>query len=86
MTHLVHLAIELDPHIVGIAMIGRDVVADDVTARPPHQSNVVLGQEVAGAVQLRPVPDLEGDVVELGLRVIDEIDRVMIDAAAHEAK
>src|SRR5262249_42063890 len=30
--HLIHLAEDLDPHQVGIAVIGRDVVADDVAA------------------------------------------------------
>ena len=67
-------------------MVGRDVVADDVSLRPPHQMSAVLGQEVAGAVQLRPVAHLEGNMMELGLRVIDEVDGVMVDAAAHEAE
>src|SRR5262249_12712317 len=33
--HLVHLAEELDPHLVGVAVIDRDVVADDVAAGAP---------------------------------------------------
>src|SRR5688572_9210917 len=44
--HLVHLAIEFDTHVVGVSMIGRDVMADDVAARPPYQPDFVLGEEV----------------------------------------
>src|SRR5262249_49618062 len=61
--HLVHLAKQLDPHVVGVAVVGRNVVADDVARRPPHQVDVVLGEEVAGTVDLRPVLHLERDVM-----------------------
>src|SRR5262249_48562305 len=33
--HLIHLAEELDAHLVGVAMIDRNIVADDVPAGPP---------------------------------------------------
>src|SRR6202044_3495505 len=41
--HLVHLAEELDAHLVGVAMIDRDIVPDDVAARAPDQMDVVAG-------------------------------------------
>src|SRR3984957_16570669 len=41
--HLIHLAEELDAHLVGVAVIDRDIVADDVAARAPDQMNVVAG-------------------------------------------
>src|ERR1700685_4441738 len=41
--HLVHLAEELDPHLVGIAVIDRDIVADDMAARGPYPSGVGAG-------------------------------------------
>ena len=47
---LVHLAEQLDANIVGVAVIGRDVVADDVAARAPDQLDVVLAEEIASAV------------------------------------
>src|SRR6202035_3384930 len=48
--HLVHLAEELDAHLVGVAMIDRDIVADDVAARAPDQMDVVAGQRFGGAL------------------------------------
>src|SRR5262245_909981 len=63
--HLIHLGEELDPHLVGIAVIDRDVVADDVAPGPPYQTDVVPGEPLGGALDLRPVLDLEGDVMEL---------------------
>ena len=54
--------------------------------RPGPQTSWMsfLREEVAGAVDLRPVLHLEGDVMKLRLRVDDEIDGVVIDAAAQE--
>src|SRR6516164_7876021 len=46
--HLIHLAEELDPDLVGVAVIDRDVVTDDMAARAPDQANVVLGEPLAG--------------------------------------
>src|SRR5262245_2034730 len=51
---LVHLSEELDSDLVGVAMIDRDVVADDVTAGTPDQMDVVLGEPLAGALDFRP--------------------------------
>src|SRR5262249_56602197 len=42
--HLIHFGEEFHAHLVGIAMIDRDVVPDDVPARPPHQRDVVPGE------------------------------------------
>ena len=38
---LVHLGEHFDAHHVGVAVIGRDVVADDVAARAPDQMDLV---------------------------------------------
>src|SRR5262245_29965407 len=59
--HLIHLAEELDAHLVGVAMIDRNIVADDVPAGPPDQANVVLGEHFAGTLYFRPVLDLKRD-------------------------
>jgi len=40
--HESHLAVDLDPDAVAVAMIGRDVVADDMAERPPDQLDAVL--------------------------------------------
>src|SRR5262245_64755689 len=63
--HLIHLGEELDPHLVGVAVIDRDVVADDMAAGTPHQSDTVLGQPLAGYLDLRSILALEGDVTDL---------------------
>src|SRR5579864_1834840 len=84
--HLVHLAEELDAHLIGVAVIDRDIVADDVAARPPDQMDVVTGERLGGALDFRPVLDLERDVVELRLVVVDEIDGVVVGIAAQEGE
>ena len=81
---LVHLGEDLDPHQILVAVVGRDVVADDVAARTPHQVNLVAREEIAGLVDLRPVEHLERDVVQLWLLVDDEVQRVVVGVAAHE--
>ena len=67
--HLVHVAEKLDHHAVGIVVIDGDVVADDVADRPPGELDVVARQEIAGALDVRPVADLEGDVMDRGRAV-----------------
>ena len=42
---MVHLGEELDAHAVGVAVIGRDVVADDVADRPPEQLDVLAREK-----------------------------------------
>src|ERR1700693_5945974 len=63
--HLVHLAEELDAHLVGVAVIDRDIVADDVATRTPDQMDVVTGECLRGALDFSPVLDLERNVMEL---------------------
>src|SRR5207237_5519217 len=80
--HLIHLAKELDPDLVDVAVIDRNVMADDVASGAPDQKNAVLGEPLAGFLNLRPVLDLEGDVMELRHVIMHEIDSVMIRPAA----
>src|SRR5262249_4924959 len=82
--HEVHLAEELDPNLIGVAVIDRDVVADDVAAGPPDPMTVVRGEPFAGSLNLRPILDLECDVMELRNLVHHEIDGVMIGPAAQK--
>ena len=82
--HQIHFAEEFDPDLVGVAMIDRDVVADDVAPRTPDQMDVVLGEPFAGALNLRPVLYLERDVVELRDLVEDEVDGMVIGPATQE--
>src|SRR5262245_28237500 len=82
--HEVHLAEELDPNLIRVAVIDRNVVADDVAAGPPNQMNVVLGEPFAGSLDLRPVLHLERDVMELRNLVHPEIHGVMIGPAAQK--
>src|SRR5262249_20524723 len=82
--HEVHLAEELDPNLIRVAVIDRDVVADDVAAGPPNQMDVVRGEPFAGSLNLRPILNLERDVMELRNFVHHEIDGVMIGPAAQK--
>ena len=64
--HLVELGEQLDDLVVRIAMIGVDVVARPVPARPPGELDVLAAEEIAGVLDLRPVLQLERDVMHLG--------------------
>ena len=61
-------------------------MTDDVATGAPDQQQLVLGEVIAGAVDLRPVLHLESDMVQLGHRIIHQIDGVMIRVAAQEAE
>src|SRR5262252_3950807 len=50
--HQVDVGEELDGDAVGILVIDRDVVPDEVPDRPPEQLEVLAREEVAGAVDL----------------------------------
>ena len=67
-------------------MIGVEVVARPVPPRPPGELDVLRSEEIARLPELRPVFQLEGDVMHLRAGATDEIDRVMIRTAAHEGK
>ena len=82
--HHVHFTIHFDPYTVRIAMIGGDVVADDVAQRSPNQLDVVFGQHLTSALQFAPILHLECNVMERGRFVAHKIHGVMVNAAAHE--
>src|SRR5262249_11182834 len=82
--HLVHLAENFDAHEVGVAVVGRDVVADNVAAGTPDKMHVVVREGVDRLVNLRPVDHLEGDVMKLRLLVDDEVERMVVGVAAQE--
>jgi hypothetical protein len=61
--HLIHVAEELYCHAVGVLMIDRDVMADDVADRPPSEQDVVARQQIAGARDIGPIAHLECNVM-----------------------
>ena len=67
-------------------MIGSDVVTDEMSDRPPHEMNVIARQEVAGALDLGHVGDLECDVVQPLFLVTREVDGVVVATAAQESE
>ena len=81
-----HFTEELDPHLVGIAVIDGDVVADDMAAGTPHQMNVVLSKPLAGPLNLGPVFHLKRNMMELRYLIDYKIDRVVIRSAAKEGE
>ena len=60
--HLVELGIDLDHLIVGVAVERRDVVAGPEPHRPPDDRDVLLAEQIAGALQMREIAQLERDV------------------------
>ena len=84
--HLVHFAEKLDHDAVGVPVIDRDIVPDDVAERSPGELDVALGQEIAGAFDVGPVAHLESDVMNGGLGVTEKIHGVMIAAAAQKGE
>jgi hypothetical protein len=65
--HEVDVGEELDGDTVRILVIDRDVVPDEVPDRPPEQLDVLAREEVASAVDLGFVAQLEREVVMLAL-------------------
>src|SRR5204863_4532124 len=84
--HLIHFAEELDHDAIGVPVIDRDIVPDDVAERSPGELDIVLGQEIAGTLDVGPVAHLERDVMNGGLGVTEEIHGVMIAAAAQKSE
>jgi hypothetical protein len=82
--HFIELGEHLDDLVVGIAVIGVNVVAGTVAARTPDNRNLLTAQKIARRLHLRPVLQLKSDVVHLRVLAFDEIDSVVICAAAHE--
>src|SRR5262245_38147754 len=64
----------------------RDVVPDEVADRTPEQLDVLAREEVASAVDLGFVAQLEREVVNVGVVGLQQIDRVVIAAAAQEGE
>src|ERR1700704_4406527 len=79
--HLVEIGEELDRDAVGILMIDRDVVPDQVTDRAPEQLDVLASEKIAGTVDLGLVAQLEREVVNVGVVGLQQVDGVVIAAA-----
>ena len=47
--HLIHLAEKFDHHAVGVLVIDRNIVPDDMPQRSPGERDLVFGQKIAGA-------------------------------------
>ena len=82
--HLIELGIELDDVVVGVVVIGRDVVARPVPQRSPDDRNRLLAEQLAGVLDVGEVLHLERDVVHLRLLAGEEVHRVMVRAAAQK--
>ena len=82
--HLVELGVELDHVIVGVVVVGRDVVARPVAQRSPDDRDRLLAEQLAGVLDLGEVLHLEGDVMHLRLLAGEEIHRVVVRPAAQE--
>ena len=82
--HQIELAKQFGDETIRAAVIGKQIVADAVAAGPPQCLVTVHAQEIAGLLQLAPVPHFEcGVEVTVGAGA-HQIDRVMVGAAAQE--
>ncbi len=82
--HLVHLDVELDDMVVVVTMVDEDVVTDPVPAWSPDDLSVPPAEQLAGRLDVRPVLQLERDVVHSTLFAIHEVQRVVIRPATQE--
>src|SRR5580704_18129531 len=82
--HLVELGEHFDDLVVGIAVIGVDIVPRSMTAGPPNNGNVLAAEEIASRLHLTPILQLEGDMVHVRALAAHEIDGVMVGTATHE--
>ena len=53
--HDIQLGEQFDDPLVGIVMIGKDVVTDSVAAWPPEQRDAMPGKVIARLLHLRPI-------------------------------
>src|SRR5262249_6856340 len=67
-------------------MVGRNIVPGAMPQRPPDDGNPSLPHELTGILQMHKVLHLEGNVMQHGIGTGEEVDRVMIRVAAHEAE
>src|SRR5262245_9685591 len=84
--HQVDVGEELDRDAVGVLVIDRDVVSAAVADRAPEQLDVLAREEVAGAVDFGFVAQLEREVMNIGVVGLEQIDRVVVAAAAQEGE
>ena len=82
--HHVHFAEHLDPYIVSVAMIGSDIVADDMAQWSPNKRDIIFGQDLTSALQFTPVFHLKGNVMQRWGFVAHKVHGVVVNAAAHE--
>src|SRR5437868_4766084 len=82
--HLVELGEKFGDQPARAAMIGKEVVADTMAPWPPQRPVAVEAEEVAGALQVRPVAQFERRV-EVPVRArLHEIDRMVIGGTTQE--
>ena len=62
---VIELAEKLDDLIIGIAMVGGDVVPRPMPQRTPDDRYLFLAHHVAGVLKVHEILKLEGDVMQL---------------------
>jgi hypothetical protein len=65
--HDVEIGEELDRDAVGVLVVDRDIVADQVPDRTPEQLDVLAREKVAGAVDFGFIAQLKRDVMDIGI-------------------
>src|SRR5580700_9805708 len=84
--HLVELGEHFNDLVIGIAVIGVDIVPRPMTSGTPNNGNILAAQDIARRLHLSPILQFKGDVVHLRALAAHEIDGVMVGTAAHEHK
>src|SRR6266550_196830 len=82
--HLIEFGEQLCNEAIRAAVIGEEIVPDAVPSRSPQDPIAVVAQEITRGLHMRPIAQLERRVEMLVRAGLDEIDRMMIDAASQE--
>ena len=53
--HDIQLGEQFDDLLIGIVVIGKDVVTNSVTTRPPEQGDAMPGEVIARLLHMRPI-------------------------------
>ena len=76
---LLHVAVQLDEALLlDDPHVGGDVAADAVARRAPAEPAAVAAEVVERDAHLADVDDVEGEVVEVGLALVDERHHVVV--------
>lgn len=79
--NLIHFDIEFDDLIPGVTMIYKNIVPDSMSSRPPNDRLVSPSQQFTCTLHVRPILQLERNVMHPSMFTIQKIQRVVVRPA-----